>query len=148
MLNLGLLLGIHTLCSNEADSWRKQFASDLRAASSADRKLREEDDDEEIVRGLLHGETQGERPSQHKEVILKHIQKLRTAYDGVVIRRTGNSVDNSGQHIIGLPPFLDTPLLLNLYEWEYQYLDEVAEDLVANSAAATKFAMGRVSPFV
>lgn len=138
-------MGVPGCCDASSDILRKKFATQLRAANAADRKAREEEEDEETVRGLLKGEVQAERHTEFKTVILTQIATFRCFYDSIVIRRSGNSVDNMGKAIIGLPPFNDIPLLLDLYDHEYDYLDELADDMMENSAAAAKFAIGRVS---
>ncbi|RDB30571.1 DNA repair and recombination protein RAD54 [Hypsizygus marmoreus] len=143
LLNLGLVLGVNKCCDDEADALRKTINTELRSANTADRKARATEVDDEIVRGVLQGKTRPERWSNYKDAMISQIADFREAYDKVVIRRTGDSVDNMGKPIIGLPPFDDRALLLDLYPSEYEYLDKVAEELVDNSAAGTKFAMGR-----
>ena len=66
--------------------------------------------------------------------------KIRAKYEGAVIRRTVNSVDNNGQSISGLAPYEEHRCVLEMYEHEYLALDDLAEEAMESETFVRRFA--------
>lgn len=147
--NLGRVLGLENF-SGDHDELAKQMDRELNAANRKERNARKKansDQAETVVRGVLKGDdTRVDVKSDYKDTLLKWIRKLREWYAGCVIRRTVKSIDNEGKRISGLDPYSEHPLVVDLYDWEMDNLDELGEELVKNNAArAARFASGQVS---
>jgi hypothetical protein len=100
------------------------------------------------VRNLASGRmfnTDGE----HAEAMHYWIQEIRDRYYGHVIRRTVTSLDNEGKHIIGLEPFQEHDLVMDLYPWEMAHLEKVAGQVASERGSGiAAFASGKVSDFL
>ena len=66
--------------------------------------------------------------------------KIRAKYEGAVIRRTVNSVDNNGQAISGLAPYEEHQCVLEMYEHKYLALDDLAEEAMESETFVRRFA--------
>jgi hypothetical protein len=77
--------------------------------------------------------------------MLTAIDGIRRRFSGAVIRRTIQSVDNTGARISGLEPYQEHLLVVDLYESELENLKGICEGLVADNArSAARFTAGRV----
>ena len=74
-----------------------------------------------------------------REVNAKWMKIVRAKYEGVVIRRGITSVDNKGELISGLEPYVETICLLNLYDHEYDALEQLAVDALDKKSVARRF---------
>jgi hypothetical protein len=118
----------------------------LTAALRRDRRARVENGEGSLViRHLSKGE-KFNIDGDHTQEMGYWMEQIRERYRGHVIRRTVNSVDFEGKQIIGLEPYREHNLVLQLYEFEMANLDrlagEVAEDCGSGGAI---FASGKVS---
>jgi len=122
---------------------------ELKAATRRDRKARKEDgEDEDMVRRTIHGKGKKEVESEFESAMIKWIHTIREGFAPSVIRRTVFSVDDEGNRISGLPPFVEHPLVLSLYDHELGNLDRIAEELLSDTGGvkqAARFASGKVS---
>ena len=102
---------------------------------------------ESTIRGVVHGESSHSvGPSEHRQLMLDWIEDIRCGFAGVVIRRTHKSVDNEGQQLFGLPPLHENQMVLHLYPYEYENLDDIAAGMMGkDTAKGTRFAEGNVS---
>ena len=123
---------------------------EIGAAARRDRAEQDPDEAISIVRGRIHGEdVSGHIESEKQKAIIEWIQTMRSGFAGTVIRRTHKSKDYTGAKLFDLPPLTDIPLLLDLYEHEYQYLDVITDDVTSKDAVkGTRFVEGGVSPFL
>src|SRR5882762_819531 len=139
--------------SAEHDAMANRMALEIGSASRRDRVEQDPDDAISVVRGRIHGEdTPGHIESEKQRAMIDWIQVIRNGFSGIVVRRTHKSVDNTGAQLFDLPPLTDTPLLLNLFPHEYEYLDVIADQVMSKDAVTgTRFVDGGVShsvPFI
>jgi len=122
---------------------------ELKSAIRRDRKARKDDgEDENMVRRMMHGKGQKSLESEFEGAMMKWIGTIRIAYAPSVIRRTVLSVDNEGNRISGLPPFVEHALVIELYPAELENLDDIATELLSDTGGvkqAARFAAGKVS---
>jgi len=120
---------------------------EVQSAARRDRLRLSREDAEMTVRGVVHGtSTQSSVVLEHESVVLGWIEKIRVGFADIVVRRTHKSVDNEGRQLFDLPPLRENNLLLELYEHEYDNLEEIANSMMGkDSAKGTRFAEGNVS---
>ena len=104
------------------------------------------EDAEMTVRGMVHGSSaQSEVVLEHEKVVRDWIETMRVGFADIVVRHTHKSVDNEGRQLFDLPPLRENNLLLQLYEHEYENLEEIADSMMGkDSAKGTRFAEGNV----
>jgi hypothetical protein len=147
--NLGRLMGLPIFLTEIADQEADDLGKRMSSASRLDRRalLSNTDADGSIVQKVLRGRhiSEEEQESNLRTAIQKGMTWLRVAFSGVVIRRTGNSKDNHGQAIIGLPPPYQHILQLQLYEHEMSNLEDLADDIATKQGDPGVYGWGKVS---
>ncbi|KAF5379543.1 hypothetical protein D9615_006663 [Tricholomella constricta] len=142
--NIGRVLRLGMFVGAEADDEAREIQRLCAAAKRQDRKaFKETHENEDAMRSILTGQDTGEINTRHKQVVIDKMKGIRYGFDGVVIRRTGNSLDDQGKPIIGLAPFREFVLTLDLYPHEMECLRDIANDLVKNSSVGLQFGMGK-----
>ncbi|KAG1863891.1 P-loop containing nucleoside triphosphate hydrolase protein [Suillus subluteus] len=99
--NIGLLLGIEQL---KDITQLKTMNRELTAAQRRDQAAQEE----------------------YLPVMRKWIGRMREWFSPAVILRTVDSTDNTGNKILGLPPYHDHTLKIKLLDWEMENLRNIA----------------------
>jgi len=143
---LGRCLGLKEFDCDGADEESKLMKSQLKAALSRDRKQKIKSGTvARLIRGITAGEVNS-MESEHRDKMIEWIQIIRERFKFNVIRRTHASVDCDGKPIAGLDPYVEHPLLLQLYPYEMESLDKVAIELAGSDAnVGAMFASGKVS---
>jgi hypothetical protein len=143
---LGRCLGLKEFDGDDANEEAKQMESQLKASLRRDRKQKIESGAAgHLVRGVAPGAVNLPE-SEHREKMMEWIQIIRERFKFNVIRRTHASVDCDGKPIAGLEPYIEHPLLLQLYPYEMESLEQVAVDLAGSDATiGAMFASGKVS---
>ncbi|KAG1894055.1 P-loop containing nucleoside triphosphate hydrolase protein [Suillus fuscotomentosus] len=141
--NIGRCLGLE-LFGGSYDDEAKKMVCQLRAASAKDRKrFKQGDRTAKIIMGTVKGDADLDVPSLYRNQMLTWISVIRERFTGIVIRRTVRSVDNHGDRISGLAPFLEHNLLVKLYPHEVVNLERIAQEIVEQGgASAAKYASG------
>lgn len=136
------MLGIY---DEDDDEDAKQMVRDITGATRADRKTMKEDDEaENIIRRVAKGE-KVDVESETKDISLKWMKRIRAAYKGHVIRRTGESLDNTGKMISDLVPMRYHNLVLKLFDEEMKHITYIAEQLAQDKPqGGVMFAGGKV----
>jgi hypothetical protein len=147
--NSGRVLGLPDF-SAARDHIALKMTCEIAVAAHTDRLEQDPDEAISVVRGRIHGEdVSGQIQSEKQKAIMDWIQRIRTSFAGIVIRRTHKSIDNTGQKLFDLPPLTDALLLLELYDHEYEYLDVIADRVTSKDAVTgTRFIDGGVSPLM
>jgi hypothetical protein len=145
---LGRVLGLFTSIDNgEFDEMKR----DLNRARAQDRRTRDEDGNSTagiIVRGILEGRTAPANTEiQQQTITLKWMKLIRDRFRGKVMRRTGNSTDNEGKLISGIAAPSQHLMLLNLYDWERNNLEQLADKLLESPQAGARLGSSEVSSY-
>ena len=143
---MGRCLGLKEFDGESADEEAKQMESQLKAALRRDRKRKiESGTAARLVRGITAGDINS-LESEYRDQMMEWIQIIRERFKFNVIRRTHASVDCDGKLIAGLDPYVEHPLLLQLYPYEMESLEKVAIELAGSDAnVGAMFASGKVS---
>lgn len=148
---MGRLLGLTSFMTTESDAELVAIEKSIRTATRNDRKALKDaaDDQKSLVNRVLRGQdpSKANVSSEVRQKVVENIERIRSRFQNIVIRRTGESKDNVGRSIIGLPPYRDIALPLDLYKAEMEYLQKVARDLVQQKDAGLQFGMGKASEF-
>ena len=146
--NLGQVLGLFT---PEHYPKFKDMKRELGRARALDQKALNEDGVSQsgiIVRGVLEGQSEPASIELQQHVVTKGwITFIRDKFKGKVMRRTGNSKDNMGNLISGVAPPSEHLILLDLYEWEKENLEQLADSLLQSAGRGTKLGNGEVSVY-
>jgi hypothetical protein len=121
---------------------------ELNRARAQDRKTRDEDGNsqsETIVRGVLAGSAPTNIELQQQVVTSKWNTMIRERFRGKVMRRTGNSTDNEGKLISGVATPSEHLVLLDLYEWEKENMEQLASKLLKKPNAGARLGSSQVS---
>lgn len=91
------------------------------------------------LRALLEGEDGGSeyRNSEVRPVLREWLPWLRNVFQKHIIRRTLDSVDYKKDKIFGLPPYYQHLMLLELRDWEKEYLSIQTKELIDTAPVAT-----------
>lgn len=106
----------------------------LRSSASKDRRWMDQHGNRS---SLLTAATNGEaidHPFYYRKTMLESIKQIRKGFQGIVINRGLQSVDNAGNRISGLEPFLEHVLGIDIYEHEMKYLENLATELVRDGS--------------
>lgn len=108
--------------------WKK-MVKEIAKARREDKKAAPEktEDFRQLIRGLAHGELQGEVESEEAAVVKKWAEELRALWRGSFIYRTAESV---GKDSIGLPPVIEHQLLRPPYSDELEKYEETCADVI------------------
>ena len=71
---------------------------------------------------------------------------IREKFRGKVMRRTGNSKDFEGKFISGIAAPSEHLLLLDLYEWERENLEKLADKMLESPQGGAKLGSSEVRP--
>ena len=122
---------------------------DLNRARAQDRKKRDEDGNPQagmIVRGILEGQSAPANLELQQHIITSNWMKLiRDKFRGKVMRRTGSSKDNEGNFISGIAAPSDHLLLLDLYDWERENLERLANKMLESPIAGARLGSSEVT---
>ena len=132
----------------EADEKAEEMRKALLSALRRDRKLRlESGEGSVVIRNLSKGE-RFDVDGDHTQEMLYWMDDIRDRFRGHVIRRTVTSLDYEGKQIIGLEPYHEHNLVVQLYDNEMVNLDRLASELANDcGASGAMFASGKVSGF-
>jgi hypothetical protein len=123
---------------------------DLNRARAQDRKTRDEEGNSQagiIVRGILGGQTAPNIELQQQVLTSKWMKLIREKFRGKVMRRTGNSKDYLGKFISGIAAPSEHLLLLDLYEWERENLEKLADKMLESPQAGARLGSSEVRLF-
>ena len=148
--NIGRAVGIHGFKNEDTiDTELKQMASEMAKAKRDDRKLtpdleaRSRSFLQRLIQGTpdAHsvGTTQHRVDTNFRVANAKWMKIVRAKYEGAVIRRGIDSVDNKGEPISGLDPYLESVCMLKLYDHEYAALEQLAENALDKKSVARRF---------
>jgi hypothetical protein len=122
---------------------------DLNRARAQDRRTRDEDGNPQagiIVRGVLEGKsTSANLEMQQQTVTTTWMKLIREKFRGRVMRRTGSSKDNEGNFISGIAAPSEHLLLLDLYDWEREHLEQLANKMLESPNAGARLGSSEVS---
>jgi hypothetical protein len=148
--NIGRAIGISGFKEDEETNRElQQMTRDLARAKREDKKMMS--DDEERARSALHRVIQGKQDEgaisdaqiavdhNFKKMNAQWMKVIRAKYQGVVIRRTVNSLDYAGRPISGLEPYDEHICLLKLHRHEYDALERLAEKTLNDESFAQRF---------
>jgi hypothetical protein len=139
------VLGLQGVQDNETYRVMNQ---ELASAQRKDRKVQKETGMEgSILRGLLVGTKNTDRPDDHYGPVMKKwMSQMRQWFAPAVILRNHDSVDNAGMKILGLPSCHDHTLRMHLLPWEMSNLRAIAKDYLEDSSIVRIGAASQVSP--
>ncbi len=138
---LGHLLGLNTFTSPDADA---AIEKSIQTATQNDCKVLK-DTAHDLINCVLQGQNPNDSLSEVRQVVVECIEHICSHFQNVVIRQTGKSKDYKDCSIIGLPPYKDISILLDLYKPEMEYLHKVAQELLQQKDAGLQFGIGKVS---
>ncbi|KAG2062517.1 hypothetical protein BDR04DRAFT_990074, partial [Suillus decipiens] len=123
--NMGLLLGIEQF---KDITQFKTMNRELTTAQRRDRKAQREAGVEgSILRAVFVGNHNPEAAQEeYLPVMKKWMGRMREWFSPAVILRTIDSTDNAGHKILGLPPYHDHALKIQLLDWEMENLRNIA----------------------
>lgn len=120
---------------------------DINRARVQDRKTRDDEGNPQagnIVRGILEGQAAPNIELQQQIITSKWMKLIREKFRGKVMRRTGNSKDYEGKFISGIAAPSDHLLLLDLYEWERENLEKLADKMLESPQAGARLGSSEV----
>lgn len=120
---------------------------DINRARAQDRKTRDEEGNSQagiIVRGILEGQTAPNIELQQQVVTSQWMKMIREKFRGKVMRRTGNSKDYEGKIISGVAAPSEHLLLLDLYKWERENLETLADKMLESPQAGARLGSSEV----
>lgn len=122
---MGLLLSIEQF---KDTTQLKTMNRELTAAQRRDRKAQREAGVEgSILRAVFVGNHNPEAAQEeYLPVMRKWMGRMREWFSPAVILRTIDSTDNTGNKILGLPPYHDHTLKIKLLDWEMENLRNIA----------------------
>jgi hypothetical protein len=123
------------------------MSREINSAMCRDRKARQDaDTKDDITRVLAGQEGANISNTDFQNVTIKWMKEIRDRFAGQVIRRIASSKDFQGNSIVGLPLYIDRDLRLDLYPHELDHIEELACELVEESAGISPaMAGGKVS---
>jgi hypothetical protein len=123
---------------------------DLNRARAQDRKTRDAEGNSKagiIVRGILEGQTAPNIELEQQVVTSRWMKVIREKFRGKVMRRTGNSKDYEGNFISGIAAPSEHLLLLDLYEWERENLEKLADKMLESPQAGARLGSSEVRSY-
>jgi hypothetical protein len=123
--NMGLLLGLQQF---KDTTQLRTMNRELSAAQRRDRKAQREAGVEgSILRAVFVGNQNPEAVEEEYLPVMKNwIGRMREWFAPAVILRTVDSTDDTGNKILGLPPYHDHSLKIRLLDWEMENLRNIA----------------------
>lgn len=94
--------------------------------------------------------TYGETPttlSAVDKVVQKWFAEIRALFKGFVIRRDSTSKDAQGNYLICLPPLVQIDATMDLYEDEYEHLDDIVQTMSQTITMKSFYGGSKVSKF-
>ncbi|KAG2366148.1 hypothetical protein BDR07DRAFT_1373763 [Suillus spraguei] len=122
--NMGLLLGLQQF---KSIAQLKTMNRELSAAQRRDHKAQRKAGVEgSILRAVFVGNQNPEAAQEEYLPVMKEwMGQMREWFAPAVILRTVDSTDNTGNKILGLPPYHDHSLKINLLDWEMEKLRNI-----------------------
>ncbi|GBE89337.1 hypothetical protein SCP_1503450 [Sparassis crispa] len=145
--NMGRLLKLLAFAIENDDN-ALLMEREIRAAARRDRKVLKASGEDTHILNIVHGKGKAAatiNESEEREKIVQWIEVIRHGFQGAVIRRTQASVDNEGQPISGLPPYIHLPLVVDLHQYELDNLDDIAKQMIEDGVVAkqAKYTSGK-----
>jgi hypothetical protein len=126
------------------DEELEEMNKELARAKREDRKEIKSTDEAELqdrMGSYMDGTKEYEQPEAHTQFVsASWIEKIREKYKGSVIRRTVNSLDNTGKAISGLDPYREHRCVVQMQDHEYKALEKLAEKSMDSETFAKRFA--------
>ncbi|KAH9008003.1 P-loop containing nucleoside triphosphate hydrolase protein, partial [Lactarius hengduanensis] len=144
LCNIGTAMGIAGFRDGKNDEL-KEMSPQIRRAKLADKNALQRNETSTCtrLRGVLRGVEGAEAgyaaDANYLKVNAQWMEVIRKKYEGLVIRRTAKSLDDTQQPIAGLEPYKEHTCVLELYGHEYEALESIAVKQLDDSSFTKKF---------
>ena len=99
----------------------------------------------QAIRGFSHGNVVSAITSEEIGALQTYSKLLREKWEPNVIRRSGTLVDNNGDQILGLQPYIEQLIIRNLYDHEAARFEDTCREVIKDLKHGMPFTQSDVS---